>query len=48
MCDAAAEQEEKDKCREYNLREAEYYNQRAKLDADDKKSKHYYDTDRNK
>jgi len=24
MCDAAAEQEEKDKCREYNLREAEY------------------------
>jgi len=48
MCDAVAEQEEKDKCREYNLREAEYYNQRAKLDADDKKSKHYYDTDRNK
>jgi len=48
MCDAAAEQEEKDTCREYNLREAEYYNQRAKLDADDKKSKHYYDTDRNK
>jgi len=48
MCDAAAEQEEKDKCREYNLREAEYYNQRAKLDADYKKSKHYYDTDRNK
>jgi len=48
MCDAAAEQEEKDKCREYNLREAEYYNQRAKLDADYKKSKHYYDIDRNK
>ena len=48
MCDAASEQEEKDKCREYNLREAEYYNQRAKLDADYKKSKHYYDTDRNK
>ena len=48
MCDAAAEQEERDKCREYNLREAEYYNQRAKLDADYKKSKHYYDTDRNK
>ena len=48
MCDAAAKQEEKDKCREYNLREAEYYNQRAKLDADYKKSKHYYDTDRNK
>ena len=48
MCDAAAEQEEKDTCREYNLREAEYYNQRAKLDADYKKSKHYYDTDRNK
>jgi len=48
MCDAAAEQEERDKCREYNLREAEYYNQRAKLDADYKKSKHYYDTNRNK
>jgi hypothetical protein len=48
MCDAAAEQEERDKCREYNLREAEYYNQRAKLDADYKKSKHYCDTDRNK
>jgi len=48
MCDAAAEQEERDKCREYNLREAEYYNQRAKLDADYKKSKNYYDTDRNK
>jgi hypothetical protein len=34
MCDAAVKQEEKDKCREYNLREAEYYNQRAKLDAE--------------
>ena len=31
MCDAA---EEKEKCREYNLREAEYYNKRAKLDAE--------------
>jgi hypothetical protein len=30
MCDAA---EEKEKCREYNLREAEYYDKRAKLDA---------------
>jgi hypothetical protein len=30
MCDAA---EEKEKCREYNLREAEYYNKRAELDA---------------
>jgi hypothetical protein len=48
MCDAAAEQEERDKCREYNLREAQYYNQRAKLDADYEKSKHYYDTNRNK
>jgi len=34
MCDAAAKQEEKDKCREYNLREAEYYNKRAQLDAE--------------
>lgn len=33
MCDAAAEQEERDRCREYNLREAEYYNQRALIDA---------------
>ena len=30
MCDAA---ENKEKCREYNLREAEYYNKRAQLDA---------------
>jgi len=30
MCDAA---EEKEKCREYNLREAEYYTKRAELDA---------------
>jgi hypothetical protein len=29
MCDAA---EDKEKCREYNLREAEYYNKRAQLD----------------
>ena len=47
MCDAA---EEKEKCREYNLREAEYYNKRARLDAEstEKKSKYYYDFDRNK
>jgi len=43
MCDAA---EEKEKCREYNLREAEYYNKRAELDA--KHSQYYYDTGRNK
>ena len=30
MCDAAAD---KEKCREYNLREAEYYTKRAELDA---------------
>ena len=30
MCDAT---EDKEKCREYNLREAEYYDKRAKLDA---------------
>ena len=47
MCDAAAEQEEKDKCREYNLREAEYYNKRAELDAEYEKSKYYYEYDRN-
>lgn len=33
MCDKAASDEEKEKCREYNLREAEYYNMRALLDA---------------
>ena len=31
MCDAAAD---KEKCREYNLREVEYYDKRAKLDAE--------------
>jgi len=31
MCDAA---EDKEKCREYNLREAEYYDKRAELDAE--------------
>jgi len=34
MCDKASSDQEKDKCREYNLREAEYYNKRAQLDAD--------------
>jgi len=33
MCDAA---EDKEKCREYNLREAEYYTKRAQLDAQTK------------
>ena len=32
MCDKAESDEEKNKCREYNLREAEYYDKRAKLD----------------
>ena len=48
MCEKAASDEEKDKCREYNLREAEYYNKRAQVDADYEKSKYYWDTDRNK
>ena len=39
MCEAASQQEEKDKCREYNLREAEYYNQRALIDAEYNKMK---------
>jgi bifunctional DNA-binding transcriptional regulator/antitoxin component of YhaV-PrlF toxin-antitoxin module len=34
MCERAATEEYKQKCREYNLREAEYYNKRAKLDAE--------------
>jgi hypothetical protein len=33
MCDKAASDQEKQKCREYNLREAEYYDKRAELDA---------------
>ena len=32
MCEQAASEAEKQKCREYNLREAEYYNKRAELD----------------
>jgi hypothetical protein len=32
MCDKAASDEEKNKCREYNLREAEYYDKRVKFD----------------
>ena len=34
MCERAATENDKEKCREYNLREAEYYNKRAQLDAD--------------
>ena len=34
MCERAATENDKDKCREYNLREAEYYNKRAQLDAE--------------
>ena len=45
MCERAATENDKDKCREYNLREAEYYTKRAELDAH---SKHYYDFNRNK
>jgi hypothetical protein len=33
MCDKAASDYEKETCREYNLREAEYYDKRAQLDA---------------
>ena len=34
MCERAAAENDKDKCREYNLREAEYYNKRVQLDAE--------------
>ena len=34
MCDKAASDDEKEKCREYNLREAEYYSKRVELDSD--------------
>ena len=39
MCEKAASDQEKEKCREYNLREAEYYDKRAKLDAQQNKVK---------
>ena len=39
MCDKAASDEEKNKCREYNLREAEYYDKRAKLDSEHTQAK---------
>ena len=32
MCDAAANVEEHEKCKEYNMREQEYYDKRARLD----------------
>jgi hypothetical protein len=41
MCDKAASDEEKNKCREYNLREAEYYNKRAELDINSGPQKSY-------
>jgi hypothetical protein len=47
MCDKAASDDEKNKCREYNLREAEYYNKRAELDAEQNHSQYYYDYTRN-
>ena len=60
MCEHAATENDKDKCREYNLREAEYYTKRAELDAHEQQaqavaeqmnsnhSDYYYDTGRNK
>jgi hypothetical protein len=33
VCDKEATEEDKEKCREYNLREAEYYNKRVEIDA---------------
>lgn len=45
MCDKAASDEDKEKCREYNVREAEYYDKRVKIDAEH--SEHYYDYTRN-
>ncbi len=33
MCEKAASDQEKEKCREYNLRETEYYDKRSQLDA---------------
>ena len=46
MCERAATENDKDKCREYNLREAEYYAKRAELDA--QHSEHWSNPGRNK
>ncbi len=41
MCERAATENDKDKCREYNLREAEYHTKRAELDASDRLNMQY-------
>ena len=41
MCERAATEYDKEKCREYNLREAEYYTKRAELDASDRLNMQY-------
>ena len=41
MCEKAASDQEKEKCREYNLREAEYYDKRAKLDVEQSNKKNW-------
>jgi len=46
MCERAATENNKEKCREYNLREAEYYDKRAELDA--QHSEHWTNPGRNK
>jgi len=46
MCERAAVENDKEKCREYNLREAEYYNKRAELDI--QHSEHWTNPGRNK
>jgi len=46
MCEKAESDYEKQKCREYNLPESEYYTKRAELDA--QHSKYYNDPGRNK
>ena len=46
MCERAATENDKETCREYNLREAEYYNKRAELDI--QHSEHWTNPGRNK
>ena len=41
MCERAATENDKEKCREYNMREAEYYTKRAELDASDRLNMQY-------
>jgi len=48
MCERAATENDKETCREYNLREAEYYNKRAQLDMQTRVDGYSYSTNKDK